>query len=182
MTDISLQKINGTPNENCLFPLLKALNWQGADRSLKEAMPHFSKIKSITDFCNVLKAMHFDPSQVKVKLNDLDERLLPALLVTDAGHVFVLLQKNWDEIKIFDGNVNREDTLDLEKASLLFHEALLYIFKKTSFDHKVKSSRGWFWVTIAENKGLFYSAIFLSFFLNILMLATPLFVMFVYDS
>lgn len=181
MKDESYTKAGKTSYENCLVPLLKALKWRGSMTSIKEAMPHFTRIQNPAAFCGVLENLAYEPSMLDLKIDEIDKRLLPALMVTQDNDVFVLLSFGKNAFKIFDGITNKESTITVEQIKRMAKKASLYVFKKKTTEQISSKSKGWFWVTVRENKGLLYNAIFLSCILNILMLATPLFVMAVYD-
>ena len=170
-----------TTYENCIMPLLKALKWHGNIRSVKESMPHFTRIKTANAFRGVLENLSFESSVIDIKFDALDERLLPALLVTEDNDVMVFLARDKRGFRVFDGVTNKENIIPIQNVADIFQKGSLYVFRKKKSEDKKTDQRGWFWVTLKKSKGLLYSAIFLSLILNVLMLATPLFVMSVYD-
>lgn len=166
---------------NCLAPLLKALNWRGGKRHLNEAMPHISHIHTEPMFCNVMKNLNYHHKKLKIKLKNIDERLLPCLLVLDKNTPFVLLKKSGDTFEVFDGQKNAVITIGLSD-SRLGKKGSLYAFKAEKESEAVSSlEHSWIRKTFQKNRGLFWGAFFLSFMVNLLMLATPLYVMSVYD-
>jgi ATP-binding cassette subfamily C protein LapB len=166
---------------NCLMPLLDALNWQGSSRYLKEALPHFSEINSLNAFLEVLENLQFDFKKISFSGPKVDERLLPALLVTEHDEVIVLLKHVNGQFKLFNGCLNCQQIIEDKTLQDLFQKGTLYVFKsKEKIDNPV-FEEGWFWKSVKKNKALFYSALFLSLILNCLMLSTPVFVMAIYD-
>lgn len=174
--------MRSTAFENCLLPLLKALKWRGNERSLREAMPHYTRMLTVTSFCDVMQHLHFKANAIKVKIATFDNRLLPCLLVTETGDVMVLLAREDDKIRAFNGASNREVLIDAEQLAKSYVKAALYIFKAEQMDSRAPVNPHWYRSILKENKGLVYNAIFLSLIVNLLILATPLFIMSVYDK
>ncbi len=179
-TNLSSTEKVDTPFENCLEPLLLALKWNGKSRALKESLPHFNNIVSAEGFCDVLENLNFDSRKVEIKTKNLDPRLMPCLLITEDNKPIILLSQEDGEVAIFDGASN-------ERKKVLQLDLLAFSKKVTLYTFKVKDNkstdvkRSWLHKTLAKNKPLITNAVFLSIILNLLILATPLFVMAVYD-
>lgn len=174
--------MKATAYENCLLPLLNELGWHGNQKTLEDARPHFSKITTISSYCDVMDHLRYDSDRITVDMYNFDERLLPCLLVTKDDDIIVLISIKNNEITVHDGITNRRIILKLEKFHQLCQKGIFYIFKEKESDQAGDVNRGWFFSTLKKNKGLFINAILLSFILNILILSTPVFVMFVYDK
>jgi len=168
--------------ENCLTPLLDALNWHGPERHFKEALPHFSDIASANMFCDVMHHLNYDYSSTRVKFNNIDTRLLPCLYITEENAVFVLLGQEGDQLRVFDGAQNTERSLDITDVPKDLLKGTVYVFKVLTFDELTnKARKNWLSKVFADNKKMIYNALLFSFVLNLLALASPLFIMSVYD-
>ncbi|KTD18584.1 toxin secretion ATP binding protein [Legionella lansingensis] len=166
---------------NSLMPLLDALNWQGNYRQLQESLPHFSEINSLRVFLEVFENLQFDIKNLGLSKSGIDERILPALLVTERDEVFVLLERSGFNYKLFNGQLNQLQVIEEEKFQEYFQKGTLYIFKSKEKIEISTHGGGWFWSSVKRNKALLYSALFLSFILNLLMLSTSIFVIAIYD-
>ena len=167
---------------SCLMPLLKALRWHGNRRQLAESLPHYTQIYSPSMFVEVMQHLDYTSELVEISLNDLDVRLLPCLFVAETGAMMVVLEKKDSHCVVFDGEKNERSTYPIGDTAVPV-DGMAYVFKKqTSREKKLKVEKGWLRKTFDENKKLIYSAIFLSFFINVFALATPIFIMATYDK
>ena len=182
VSDSGAHIVETTALGSCLIPLLKALGWHGTRRQLTESMPHYSQIYNPAMFRDVMKRLAYSGNVVRTNLQKLDDRLLPCLFVAENGSVMVVLKKENSHYVIFDGEMNSETTHSISDGEAPL-EGIAYVFKKrTAREKKLIIEDSWIRRTFLENKKLIYSAIVLSFFINILALATPLFIMATYDK
>jgi len=166
----------------CLIPLLQSLSWHGSQRQLIESMPHYSQIYNSAMFCDVMDNLGYSNQSIRTDINELDKRLLPCLFVSETGLVMVVLRKEKDHYVVFDGEKNSQTTYPIGKGAPSL-PGVAYIFKKRSLrDKRLTIEEGWLRRTFLENKKIIYSALIISFFLNILVLATPLFIMATYNK
>ena len=180
--DSNEKTIERTVLGSCLIPLLKALHWNGTRRQLAESLPHYSQIYNPTMFREVMQHLDYSSEVIQVTLNELDERLLPCLFIAETGAVMVLLKKNDTHCVVFDGEKNIQTTYPFREGWPPL-PGTAYIFKRYSAsEKKLKIEVGWLRKTFLENKKLIYTALFLSFFINIFALATPIFIMATYDK
>ncbi|MDP1601751.1 MAG: ATP-binding cassette domain-containing protein [Legionella sp.] len=170
-----------TPFENCLLPLLGSMHWHGSLRKIKEAMPYFESITTERSFRQVLENLNYESQPLAIK-KGLDTRLFPALIVTKNSEACVLLAYEKNEYKVFNGLRNEEMRIAESDFPAFISGSTAYVFKPRDKSDEALETRGWFWRTLRINKALVISAMFLSFILSLLMLATPIFVMSVYDS
>jgi ATP-binding cassette subfamily C protein LapB len=174
--------IESTAIGSCLIPLLKALNWHGNKRHLREAMPHVSQIHSESMFCEVMTNLNYSHKIVEVRLADIDERVLPCLFLQENYSPLVLVKIDEGKLHVFNGEMNSVSEMDVASFKEKASNGRLLVFKPAKEDAAVKSlEQTWIRKTFNNNRGLFWSAMFFSFTVNLLMLATPLYVMSVYD-
>jgi len=165
----------------CLLPLLRSLNWSGSQRQLSESLPYLSQIENSIMFCDVLDNLGYSSDSVFINLTQLDRRLLPCLFVSEKQSPMLLLRIDDKRLVVFDGNSGKERMLSAEEEKSLAGQAC--VFKKKSEDEiNKKTQEGWLRGIFKKSKGLIYSAIFLSFFINLFALATPIFIMVAYNS
>ncbi len=165
----------------CIVPLLKALKWHGAKRHLKEAMPHISQVYTPAMICDVLAHLNYQHKEIEADLKLIDSRLLPCLFILENGSPMVVLRKQGDRVVVFSGERHAITQVDISDDRVS-HKGVLYIFHQVKEDSEEKAlHESWLRITFNNNRSLFWSALFLSFIVNLLMLATPLYVMSVYD-
>jgi len=163
--------------KHCLPPLLDALNWPGEQRHLIESMPHFANTFTLPMLNKVMSNLHFQHYQLTLKLTDVDERLLPCLFICEDGTPLVLLTKKDNKLSAFDGQQEKTIIIDADNTK---GKVTIYT-PAQSATRKNQKNWSWFSHIFTNYKGLLTQAITLSFFLNILALATPLFIMATYD-
>lgn len=184
MSDIANDQssvVQPTALGNCLIPLLKALQWRGKKRQLKEAMPHISDIYTASMFCSVMENLNYKHSILKTRLKELDARLLPCLMMTDKNTPYVLLRRKGLVFEVYSGETKSIEVVNI-KQSTFSQPVKIYNFKDNVEDESEKSLKeSWVKKTFDENRSLFWSGLGFSFVVNLLMLSTPLYVMNVYD-
>jgi len=165
----------------CLEVLLQSLNWRGDRRDLAEAMPHFAQELDITGLRNVMANLQFSSRPEREVLHKVDPRLMPCLFVPDTGSAVVAMASSDYGVRVFDGGTGDFTTLR-EKARKL--KGTAYFFKQIDAEEQkiVQGKIGWFWMIMERFRGLVYQILGLTLILNLLALATPLFVMAVYDK
>jgi ATP-binding cassette, subfamily C, bacterial LapB len=169
MTDIS----------NCLVPLLENIGWRGHPRHVAEAIPHFLDELDITAFRNVMANLRYESWPLKIPLTEIDNRLTPCLFLPDDSDAIVVLEIIGNKVRFYDGGTDQ-----IEEAEMSGIPGTAYIFHQLEADltASLKAKSGWFRVVIERFRPLIYQVLILTFVLNLFALATPLFVMAVYDK
>ena len=172
----------------CLLPLLNALGWRRELREVAESLPHFANTLDLADLRNVLARLGYKTIRVEGDAGDLDIRLLPCLLVKDGedegngedqGSLVLLERGPEGRMRVYDGALRQETTVNArDLAGTLYlvtpeiHSRVEEKFEKENWLREItRRFRG----TIALLAGM-------TFFLNILALLVPLFIMAVYDQ
>ncbi|WP_417789149.1 peptidase domain-containing ABC transporter [Terasakiella pusilla] len=165
----------------CLEILLLALNWRGQERNIAEAMPHFADELDLTGFRNVMANLQFSSRPERMDLHKIDPRLMPCLFVPDDGAACVPLARSDFGLRVFDGGEGDYRTLTGKE---MVRKGTAYFFKSVDFEEQkiVQYKIGWFWMVMERFRALVYQILGLTLLLNLLALATPLFVMAVYDK
>ncbi|WP_417782576.1 peptidase domain-containing ABC transporter [Terasakiella pusilla] len=165
----------------CLEILLLALSWRGQERNIAEAMPHFADELDLTGFRNVMANLQFSSRPERMDLHKIDPRLMPCLFVPDDGAACVPLARSDFGLRVFDGGEGDYRTLTGKEMA---RKGTAYFFKSVDFEEQkiVQHKIGWFWMVMERFRALVYQILGLTLLLNLLALATPLFVMAVYDK
>ncbi len=169
-----------TDLSNCLIPLLKAINWRGHPRHVAESIPHFLDSLDITSFRNIFANLRFESWPIEIAIRKLDLRLMPCLFLPRNGAAMVAIARKGDKIDIYDGGTDTERTIepgDMRGTAYIFHQ-----LEEEAARQQTQQRSGWFRTVIERFRTLGYQVFGLTLMLNLLALATPLFVMAVYDK
>jgi len=169
-----------TDLSNCLVPLLRALGWRGHPRHVAESIPHFLDSLDITAFRNIMANLSYESWPIEISLGRMDPRLMPCLFLPMNGDAFVAKERNGDVVEIYDGGAEAEKSVsarDIKGTAYVFHH-----LEEESGRQQMQQRLGWFRMVIERFRTLGYQVLGLTLLLNLLALATPLFVMAVYDK
>ncbi len=113
------------------------------------------------------------------KLKDIDVATLPLTLVMKDGRAFVLLEKNPESLVIFDPKENRKK--QVKSGDIQKHYSGKLIL--TAPMKKGQNTRGghWFWQPFWKNAAIYRDVLIAAILVNLFGLASPLFIMNVYD-
>ncbi|MCR6632131.1 MAG: ABC transporter transmembrane domain-containing protein [Magnetospirillum sp.] len=160
----------------CLLPLLKALGWKGDPRNVAEALPHFANDLDLTGLRNVMANLNYSSRPERVTVEEIDPRLLPCLFLPDQQHALVIKSNRDGAVEVFDSATGEIRTLDHAQM-----RGTAYFFSPMAADTG-PNRVGWFRTVLERFRPLFWQAFFVTLFLNLMSLGTPLFVMNVYDK
>lgn len=165
----------------CLEIFLLALNWRGKERNIAEAMPHFADELDLTGFRNVMANLRYTSRPERIALHKIDPRLMPCLFVPDNAPAHVPMARSDIGLRIFDGGTGDYKTLTEEEMT---QKGTAFFFAPVDVEEAkaVQQKIGWFWMVMERFRPLVYQVLGLTLLLNLLALATPLFVMAVYDK
>ena len=165
----------------CLLHLLKALEWNGKERHLAEAIPHFVPNIDLAGFRETLANLNLSTRPVRVRHDRINPSLMPCLFVPDdpAEPVRVIVRAEPDGYRIFDG-VYRY----FRQVSGRGMRGTAYVVK--NMDHTLNEERqrnqSWTAPLAGRFRALIGQVIALTLLFNILSLAMPLFMMSIYDT
>ncbi|MEH6404100.1 MAG: ATP-binding cassette domain-containing protein [Sneathiella sp.] len=171
----------GTQYAACISPLLAALGWRGDADQIIEAMPHFKTTMDLLDLRSVLANLHYESTEKKAHLSKIDPRLFPCLFDPHNGSVKILLSVNEEGITAFD--CENLETIILPHGKDLNQKGAAFFFTPISREQigQWRSGNNWFRAVLGRFMPLIRRILMMTFFLNLLALATPLFIMAVYD-
>ncbi|TAN46524.1 MAG: ATP-binding cassette domain-containing protein, partial [Rhodospirillales bacterium] len=168
---------------NCLIALLTALNWRGDLKNVAEALPHFAETLDLTGFRNVMANLNFISRPEPARLEDIDPRLMPCLFVPDDGPAMVVLKPAPDgSLLAFDGERALIEPPSRNNSS----KGTAYFFfpaSEETEDLLIRQKQiGWFKATTERFRPLVWQILGLTLFINLMAIATPLFIIGVYDK
>lgn len=166
----------------CLSPLLEALGWRGDSEQVIESMPHFKSTMDQLDFRSALANLHYESHSEQTTLGAIDSRLYPCLFDPNKGSLKILLSEDEEGIYLFDAKNQEYRYADVKQDLKASGEA--FYFKPIPREKigQWNSSQNWFRAVAGRFAPLTRQILMITFILNILALATPLFIMAVYDK
>ncbi len=177
-----------SPHARALTFLLPALGWRGQAKQICEALPHMPGELDRVDLVNSMINLGFHTRSTTLNLHNIDPRLSPCLFVCKDDIPYILLpDAEGTGCEIYDP---ADDTIKPIRE-ISDCRGTLYRFtpqtQETIAGDTVRSNAGekplqWFRQLIKRFDAIFLQAFLVSFLINILALASSLFVMTVYDK
>ena len=170
-----------SPYAACIIPLLNALGWRSYQRELIEALPHYVDRIDLVDLRNLLVTLGYESDESRVTLEKVNADMFPALFVSDENEVLVITEKRDELFSFYDSRkrISNEDKIGHMRGSIFF-------FTDTRPTHALpinsQNSENWFGDTVSHFRKLIKHLLAMTFILNIIALAVPLFIMVVYDN
>ncbi len=140
-------------------------------------------------FERAAKRAQFSSRLVKKPIGSLNQALYPAILLLNDNRACVLRSINDDgqAVVIFPELPNAESTLSLADLEKDYSGYCIYVrpqylaYDKSNNPFGTAKKGHWFWAVIKQNYALYRDIVFAAIVINLLAIATPLFVMNVYD-
>ena len=166
-----------SPFAACLMPLLTALGWQGDPRLIVEALPHFAADLDIDGLRNVLSELSYATRPEDKRIDQIDPRLLPCLHVDRRGVPRVILERDEQRVRVFDGEERKEITAERMPVS-----GTAYVIELVDATQDDRTPRQPFLAMLAGRfSGIALQLGMITLFTNLLALGFPLFSLVIYD-
>ncbi len=172
-------RVGSTPSEECLVPLLKELNWQGNDRLLFEALPHFDRIETFQNLRMVLNRLNVKTVPYRLSAASLTQVQFPCLRHTSDDVQILVGRTETGDFRAYSG---RDGSAVILSGAEIRKNELFLAFEDDTEQSQSQSNRTWFSTVSRKFRGSLFTILLLSFILNILALAPPLFIMAIYDK
>ncbi len=166
-------------SHNCLVPLLTALGWRGEERYLMESLPHFDDVEDINDLRSVIARLNFNTTPKNISTSQLSNDALPCLFVDKKGTLSVILQRNDDDLSIFDSATS--SYMEIEISDVQGTAYLVSDFEIKEYQKEVMK-HGWVFVLMRRFRRLGVQLVGITSLINLMALAVPIYVMSVYDK
>lgn len=174
----------------CLLFLAKYHKREASAESLKFNLPIHNRSLDLDMFVQSSSRIGLVSKVVKRKITKLTKLALPAVLLLEKNRSCILLDYDEEEglaKVIMPGLSAGETVITLDKLNSEYTGQLIIIKPEFNFNNRVEKEvlvenpKEWFWGTLFRNKGIYKQVIIVSLFINLFILATPLFTMNVYD-
>lgn len=149
----------------------------------------FSNYNSQELFITIAKKAGFKSKLVEKKFEDITEMFLPAIMFLKDDRTCIVESINFEDKKAlvyFQNNDCKKEEIFLEKLKSNYLGTMV-LLKKEYLEKEIeplllkKNKKHWFWGTIQDNFTIYKDVIISSIIINLFVLASPFFVMNVYD-
>lgn len=161
--------------ERCVGPLLRVTGWQGDATMIVEAMPHLGALRDLNDLRIALRHVGLRSSVTTATANQISSDLLPAVATLN-GRPRVILSRSPAGFRLFD-----PETQTVTETKLYGDLRLCTFRKPIASELRTDKERRWFRSAIVRLRGDLGFVMALSLGINLLVLATPLFTMGVFN-
>lgn len=171
--------------ETCFSALVLVLRPAVQIDAILEALPYKPDALDKSDVLNAIGHLGYFGRSLTDAAQEIDTRLLPALLVDPDGHPTILIGRD------ADGQMLTFDPSDQSVAKLAPDQQILgrvWVFQRfdenrqqTSRFQRRGSGHSWFRAMCGRFKGTLSQVMLLGLFLNLISIAPPIYIMLVYD-
>lgn len=162
----------------CLLPLLDGLGDTSSPRAIAESLPHFADDLDLTDMLNVMANLGWESRSLALSMATLDPRLTPGLLLPEGGGpARVVLGRQGNRLRVYDPALR--DETDCPANAL---KGLYYVFRRATRIEGEQQQGGYFRRLLVRFRPLILRTLGATLASNLIMLATPLFIMSIYDK
>lgn len=179
----------GGPLLECLLIVARTHGIVASAETLLAGLPLAHNLLTPSLFGRAAKRAGFTSKILARDLLQLNTALLPAILLLNNNTACVLLELNLDTQSArvaFPELGNTTSVIAISELLESYTGRVIYTRPEQQFDARTanisKASRGhWFWSVIAEHRELYRDVLLTALIINLFALASPLFVMNVYD-
>jgi ATP-binding cassette subfamily C protein LapB len=176
------------PLLDCLVYLTEHFGNPRSADVLKGGLPHAGEALSASLFVRAAERVGLKSRVVKRRLESINKFVLPAVLLLKGARACILAERpSKGRVKIVlpetGGNVQEVDLADLaaDYAGYAIFVHPVAHMEPDAYRRDTPKPSAWFWGTIASNWWSYVQVVLAASLINIFALATPLFIMTVYD-
>ena len=163
----------------CLVPLLDAIGWRGEQAQLVAALPHLPSEMGVEELLNTMANLRFEGHSVRLRSDQVDPRLLPCLYVPDSGSTYVLLARGEGQDLVFDGETGEYRQVPIARQ---MGRAIVFRAMREGEGGVLLPQPNWFGRIFRRFGKVLLQGGVLTLVLTLFAIATPGFVMAVYDK
>ena len=177
------------PLMECLVTLTKLQHKPFSPESLRAGLPLVNNRLTPTLFVRAADRAGLTARIMKRPMEDISSFVLPAVLLLKKNQAAILLKINHKRnvaVVIHPASGMGEKTLRLDKLKRAYTGIAIFVQPKYRFDERTPplistAGRHWFWGILGDSWRIYRDVLFASMLINIFALASPLFMMNVYD-
>ena len=196
--DIKAPPIHWSPGEDtethddplldCLIQLTRLHGRPASKTALISGLPLVKNRLTAELFPRAAERADLSSRVVKRPLKKIHNLQLPSVLLLNDGEACVLVERNADTFKLLlpetgmgEREISRKELKDLYSGYTIFARPRFRIEAKSLGELGYLSTKSWFWGTIFKSWRIYRDVFVASFLINVFGLATPFFVLNVYD-
>lgn len=164
-----------TAYELCLGPFLNAIGWIGEPRRVVEALPHFDPVGDLNDFRLALANLGVATQFRLEQLDALPDDALPCLVDGEDGPVVILGRCGPGRFRVFRGSDGTHQEIDAPQR-------VAHICTPSANSDDTRPDQSFIRSVFGPIRQKIPFLLLLTFFINLMALATPLFSMAVYNN
>ncbi|MCK5666884.1 MAG: type I secretion system permease/ATPase, partial [Thiotrichaceae bacterium] len=190
-TDSISSKSSDDPLLECLLIITKLEQNPKTADELISGLPLVNNVLTPELFSRAVKRAGIESKIIKRSLDRFSHLVLPAVLVLKDNHACVLehIDQEKNQARIIQPiNSGEHNTLliSIDKLSELYSGYAFFTSQEFQFDSRspellVTQKKHWFWGTLWRSAPIYRDVLLASLFINIFVIAQPLFVMNIYD-
>ncbi len=175
------------PLLQCLLQITRLKETPCSETSLIAGLPLVNQRLTPELFVRAAKRAGLESKVCERPLSDIPELVLPVVLLLELNRAIVItgLNKEASTVKVLSLESAEEKELPLTTLEKTYSGYCIYVREQQQLDvdHEinVESQQHWFWSVMKSSWRIYRDILLASFFINLFAVATPLFVMNVYD-
>lgn len=177
------------PLLGCLIFLSKHYDNPCSKEAVTAGLPLINNRLDPELFIRAAERAKLSASIVKAPIKDLTDILFPAVLLLHHQKSCIITEISFDQKTaaiIYPETGEGTETLSLDELRSIYTGYAIFVKPSYQFDKRAKaptpsSGQGWFWKTIQQAYPIYTEVLIASFLINCFVLASPLFIMNVYD-
>lgn len=162
----------------CLAPILQTLGWRGEARHAIEALPHFVEKIDLGGLRATLANLDYETVPLKIRLHNLRPDHLPCILRYPDNQLVVMVERLGGKLIAFNAATNKCEVIDPDATPV---EVLIVRAAENRAGLQSNAQQGWLNSVFTTFLPLTKKLLLLTLAVNILALATPFFIMGVYN-
>ncbi|HHE65437.1 MAG TPA: type I secretion system permease/ATPase, partial [Bacteroidetes bacterium] len=170
-----------------LLSICKIMHSPHSAESLTAGLPLVDNKLTLELFIRSAERAGFSTGLINRPLDKISNLVLPAILLLNDNKTCILIAKNNDQYTIVlpetdsgEKTINHEE-LEKEYTGSVFFIQANYKFDKRTTDSATPKAKHWFWDVIYKSWPIYIEVLVASLLINTFALASPLFIMNVYD-
>ncbi len=186
MVSDELHNLDGDPLLHSLLLVSKHFGINTSTDTLTAGLPLVDDKLTPELFVRAAQRVGLVVKLVKRKLDKVSPLLLPVVINLHDNQAAVLLSIEGEKATLYSAEAGGKVSVSLEELQDKYAGNLFLISKEHDFDERSPEllqlrSRHWFWGTLVRSWRIYRDVLLASFMVNVFALATPLFIMNVYD-
>lgn len=173
---------------SCLLMMTRLKDTPCSETSLIAGLPLVDQRLTPELFVRAANRAGLEAKVVERDLSALPSIVLPVVLLLDENNAIILqaIDNEQDSATVINGKTQKTHQLKLSQLNKHYTGYAIYVKAQDKFEqvdtaYKEEQEQNWFWPVIKSSWRIYRDVLVASFFINLFAIATPLFVMNVYD-